>query len=458
MFRNVLIANRGEIAIRVMRACRQLGLGTIAIYSEADRDAPHVQYADRAHCVGPARSVESYLKIDAILEACHETGAEAVHPGYGFLSENADFAHAVTSEGLCFIGPSADAIAAMGDKTEARNLVAANGVPVLPALEQPPEDDAGLRAAADRLGFPLLVKAAAGGGGRGMRIARNVDELVQALPQAQKEAQAAFGDGRVFLERYLEFPRHVEVQILADAHGNCVHLGERECSIQRRHQKVIEECQSPTIDDVLRRRITAAAIAAARSVAYANAGTIEFLVARDGSFYFLEMNTRLQVEHPVTEWVYGLDIVQEQIRIAQGAPLWVRQEDLRPHGHAIECRLYAEDPARQYLPSAGRITNLRMPTGPGVRIDAGVREQYDVPHYYDPLLAKLSTWGMNRDEARRRMIGALDELVLEGITTNVAFLADVLRHQAFVSAELHTGFLPQHFPTWKRPDPAVAVA
>jgi len=443
MFRKILIANRGEIAIRIARACREMGIVTVAVCSGVDRDAPHVRYADEAVCVGPARSRDSYLNIDSILEAAKALGADAVHPGYGFLSERAEFAQAVADAGLTFIGPSADAIAAMGEKTRARTLVAKHGVPVLPAVEHPPTDPAALGQAAARIGFPLLVKAAAGGGGKGMRIVRDAAELARATEAASREALAAFGDGRVYLERYLERPRHIEVQVLADQHGHSIHLGERECSIQRRHQKIIEEAPSPAVSPELRARMAAAALAAAEAVGYTNAGTVEFLLGGGGEFYFLEMNTRLQVEHPVTEWVYGIDLVQAQIRVAAGELLGVRQEEVRARGHALECRVYAEDPARGFLPSPGRIEWVAEPQGPGIRVDSGITSGYEVPPHYDPMLAKLSVWAMDREGARRRMVTALREYVIEGIVSNIPFMIRILQHPEFAAGRTHTHFIEE---------------
>jgi acetyl-CoA carboxylase biotin carboxylase subunit len=451
MFNRILIANRGEIAVRIARACRELGVSPLAIYSEADRLAPHVRGADRAACVGPAPSRESYLCIEAIIAAARALEADAVHPGYGFLAENADFARAVTAAGLTFIGPSADAIAAMGDKTRARAIVSAAGVPVVPAVEELTDGAAGLRAAARQLGYPLLIKAAAGGGGKGMRVVRSEGELDNAFAAAGREAAAAFGDERRYLERYFDRPRHVEVQVLADGHGAAVHVGERECSVQRRHQKIIEESPSPGVTPALRERLTAAALAAAHSVDYANAGTVEFLVTDSGDFYFLEMNTRLQVEHPVTEWVSGVDLVQAQIRIAAGERLWLTQAELVPRGHSIECRIYAEDPAQQFLPSPGHIALLREPGGPGVRVDSGIATDYDVPVDYDPMLAKLSVWGADRGAARQRLLAALREYALLGVTTNVAFLIAVVEHPAFAAGDTHTHFIAEHLQAWRPP-------
>jgi len=448
MFHRVLIANRGEIAIRVMRACRELGIETVAVYSEADAHAPHVGCADQAVCIGPAPSHESYLNIVHLLDAARSTGADAVHPGYGFLAENSAFARAVEDAGLVFIGPSPDAIQAMGNKTLARQTVAAAGVPVVPADEAPPSAPEALAVAAGALGYPLLIKAAAGGGGKGMRVVRSNAELLTGFAAAAREALGAFGDDRLFLERYVERPRHIEVQVLADNHGALVHLGERECSIQRRHQKIIEETPSPAVGPALRQRMTDAALAAARCVGYRNAGTVEFLLAPDGAFYFLEMNTRLQVEHPITELVTGIDLVHAQLRIAAGEPLWLQQADITPRGHAIECRVCAEDPAHQFLPSPGRIIRLHEPRGPGIRVDSGVAAGFEVPIHYDSLLAKLSVWAETRDAARRRMIGALADYVVLGCTTGIPFLLDVLEHAAFAAGDTHTHFIPDHFPKW----------
>ncbi len=448
MFKRVLIANRGEIAVRVMRACREAGIETVAVYSEADARAPHVAHADQAVCIGPPPSRESYLNITRIIDAARSTQADAVHPGYGFLAENADFARAVEDAGLIFIGPSPAAIAAMGDKTLARRTVSAAGVPVAPADEAPPRDVTQLSAAARRLGYPLLIKAAAGGGGKGMRIVRGETDLADAFSAAAREALGAFGDDRLFLERYVERPRHIEVQILADHHGNIVHLGERECSVQRRHQKIIEETPSPAVGATLRAPLTEAAVAVARSVGYRNAGTVEFLLAPDGQFYFLEMNTRLQVEHPITELLTGVDIVQAQLRIAAGERLWMRQTDIVARGHAIECRICAEDPAQQFLPSPGTILHLREPHGPGIRVDSGIAAGFEVPLHYDPLLAKVIVWAETRDAARRRMIAALSNYAILGCTTGIPFLLDVLEHPAFIGGNTHTHFIGDHFPMW----------
>ena len=448
MFKRVLIANRGEIAIRVIRACRELGIETVGVYSEADAHAPHVRQADFAVCIGPPPSQESYLNIGRILEAARSSGADAVHPGYGFLAENAAFARGVEDAGLTFIGPSPDAIAAMGDKTLARRMVSAAGVPVVPADDDPPRDAVRLSAAAQELGYPLLIKAAAGGGGKGMRVVRDPTDLTAAFSAAAREALGAFGDDRLFLERYVERPRHVEVQVVADHHGTIVHLGERECSIQRRHQKIIEETPSPAVDAGLRQRMTDAAIAAARGVGYRNVGTVEFLLDGSGQFYFLEMNTRLQVEHPITELVTGVDLVHAQLRIAAGERLWLRQDDVVARGHAIECRVCAEDPAQQFLPSPGLIRYLREPHGPGIRVDSGIAAGFAVPLQYDSLLAKVIVWAETRTAARQRMGAALRDFAILGCTTAIPFLLDVLEHPAFVHGDTHTHFVSEHFPQW----------
>src|SRR5438067_5633708 len=447
--RTVLIANRGEIAVRVARACHEAGLRAVAVYSEADRGAPHVLAADQAVPVGPAPARDSYLNVEALLAAARTAGADAVHPGYGFLAESAAFAAAVEAAGLVWIGPPPAAIATMGDKLAARATVARAGVPLVPGTALVAGDAAGARRQAAALGYPVLVKAAGGGGGKGMRTVASEDELAAALAAAAREAEAAFGDGRVYVEKLLRRPRHVEVQVLGDRHGQLVHLGERECSIQRRHQKIVEETPCPVLTPRLRAEMTAAALAAARAVGYTNAGTVEFLLDADGRFYFLEMNTRVQVEHPVTELVTGIDIVAAQLRIAAGQPLGFAQSDVVPRGHAIEVRLYAEDPARNFCPSPGPILALREPAGPGVRVDSGVAAGGVVPVEYDPLLAKISAWAPDRTAAVRRLPAALEETVVLGPTTNLPFLLDVLGHPAFRRAEPHTGFLAAHFATWQ---------
>ena len=447
--RKILIANRGEIAVRVARTCRAMGIPSVAVYSDADVDAPHVRAADEAVAIGAAAARESYLNVEALLAAARKSGADSVHPGYGFLAENAGFARAVEAAGLTFIGPPADAIATMGDKVAARALMEKAGVPVVPASGILAPDPQSFGAAAERLGYPVVIKAAAGGGGKGMRIVRRPEELAEAVRGAAREALAAFSDERIYLERYLERPRHVEVQVFADAHGRVAHLGERECSIQRRHQKIIEESPSPAVNPTLRTAMTDAAVRAASAVRYLGAGTIELLLAPDGSFYFLEMNTRLQVEHPVTEWRCGLDLVREQILVARGEPLSFG--DVTLQGHAIECRLYSEDPAHQFLPATGVVRALVEPAGPGVRFDGGIAAGSVVGVEYDPLLAKVSTWGTTREEARARMLAALRETIVLGVTTNRDYLRAVLAHPAFAAGDTHTEFLAQHLPEWRPP-------
>jgi acetyl-CoA carboxylase biotin carboxylase subunit len=444
--RRVLVANRGEIAVRVMRTCHERGLETVAVYSDVDRLAPHVLVADHAVAIGPAAAAESYLVIDKILDACRRTGADAVHPGYGFLSENEDFAEACGAAGITFIGPSADAMRKMGSKTEARKTVSAAGTPVVPGDNGPAgegfPDAAEALAAARKIGFPVLIKAAAGGGGKGMRLVGGEADFVAAFDGARREATSAFGDGTVYLEKAIERPRHIEIQVFGDHHGNLVHLGERDCSIQRRHQKVIEEAPSPVVSAELRQRMGAAAIAAARAVHYVGAGTCEFLLGADGGFYFLEMNTRLQVEHPVTELIYGLDLVSWQLDVAEGKPLPLTQAELdaRRRGHAIECRVYAEDPVK-FLPSPGTITHLRVPDGPYVRNDSGCYEGAEIPVHYDPMISKLVVWGEDRPRALARMRRALDEYQVRGIETNLPFHRRCVRQAAFAAGDYDTGFI-----------------
>jgi acetyl-CoA carboxylase biotin carboxylase subunit len=450
MFQKILIANRGEIAVRVIRACRELGIRTVAVFSEADRAATHVRFADQAYAIGPAPSAESYLRIDRILEAARASGAEAIHPGYGFLAENPAFPAACEEAGITFIGPSARTLTLCGSKTAARRLAQQAGVPTVPGTDRDLSDEE-VTALAPRIGFPLLIKAAAGGGGKGMRVVREPGELPSALRAARSEGQASFGDSAVYLEKYLERPRHIEMQILADRAGQVVYLGERECSIQRRHQKVVEEAPSPFVDEALRRKIGEAAVAIARAAGYRNAGTVEFLVDRDRSFYFLEVNARLQVEHPVTEMVTGLDLVKAQIAIAAGGPVPVRQEEVRLRGHAIECRIYAEDPFRNFLPSPGRIVTFRRPGGPGVRDDTGVYEGYDVPVHYDPLIAKLITWGESRAEAIQRMRRALQEYIIIGIQTTIPFHRQVMEDPAFLAGEVDTTYVDAVLATLRPP-------
>jgi acetyl-CoA carboxylase biotin carboxylase subunit len=444
MFNKVLIANRGEIAVRILRACRGLGVRTVAVYSEADRRALHVRYADEAYAIGPTLARDSYLRGDRILDAARASGAEAIHPGYGFLAENAEFAAACAEAGIAFIGPPARAIAAMGDKVEARRRMQAAGVPVVPGTETDLRDEQ-ILSEAGRIGFPLFIKAAAGGGGKGMRLVEGADQLERALGQARREALKAFGDDRVYLERAVQGARHVEIQVLSDSQGRTIHLGERECSIQRRHQKLVEEAPSPAVDEDLRQRMGSVAVRAAEAVGYTNAGTVEFLLDRDRDFYFLEMNTRLQVEHPITEAVTGVDIVKEQLRLAAGEPLRYRQEEIRAQGHAIECRITAEDPFNSFLPASGRIIRLFQPSGPGVRVDGGIEEGLEVSTFYDSLLAKLVVWGESREAAIWRMAGALDEYRVVGLPTSIPFHQWLMGHEAFRRGAYDTSFLADHF-------------
>jgi len=443
MLDTVLIANRGEIAVRIVRACRELGIRSVAVYSDADAGSPHVAAADEAVRIGPADAARSYLDVEALLEACRATGAGAVHPGYGFLAENAGFAQQVVDAGLVFVGPPASAIAAMGDKTAARARMLAAGVPVVPGSDAAlPDADEAARAAED-IGYPVLLKAAAGGGGKGMRVVTEPDALAAALEAAGREAKQAFGDGRVYLERYLARPRHVEFQVLGDAHGRLIHLGERECSIQRRHQKLIEEAPSPALDADLRQRMGAVACDAARAVDYVGAGTVEFLL-QDGEFFFLEMNTRIQVEHPVTELVTGVDLVQWQLRIAAGEALDVPDEVARPRGHALECRIGGEDPTAGFLPATGTLRALDLPSGPGVRWDGGVEAGTEVGLSYDPLLGKLITWAPSRLEAINRMRRGLRELRIAGIRTTLPFHMAVMDEPDFRAGDLSIRYLEEH--------------
>jgi acetyl-CoA carboxylase biotin carboxylase subunit len=444
MFNKVLIANRGEIAVRIIRACRELGVQTVAVYSDADRAALHVRHADEAYHIGPSPARESYLRMDRILDVATRSGADAVHPGYGFLAERPDFAEAVIKAGLVWIGPPATAIGAMGDKVAARQTVEAAGVPIVPGTELDLHDEE-LSVAADFVGFPLLIKATAGGGGKGMRVVERSEDFERALHGARREAEAAFGDGAVYLEKVIEEARHIEIQLLADHHGNVIHLGERECSIQRRHQKLIEEAPSPIVDEALRERMGEIAVRAAQAVNFTNAGTIEFLVDKDKSFYFLEMNTRLQVEHPVTELVTGVDIVKAQLRIARGRKLQITQEDVRINGWAIECRINAEDPYNDFLPSTGVVDDVTLPTGPGVRVDTGVYEGFVITPHYDSLVSKLICWGETRAEALLRMRRALEEYRIMGIKTNVPFHQRILDSHRFMGGQFDTTFVEQKF-------------
>ena len=449
MIRRLLIANRGEIAVRIIRACRELGIETVAVYSEADAAARHVRDADIAIAIGGAPAKESYLDASKIIAAARSAKADAVHPGYGFLSERAHFARACEEAGLIFVGPPASSLDKMGSKIGARRLMEEAGVPIVPGETPADRSDTSLTAAAERIGYPVLIKPSAGGGGIGMKVARSKADLADALAAARREAKAAFGDDVLYVERLIERPRHVEIQVFADAHGTTVHLFERECSAQRRHQKMIEESPCAALSAAVRERMGAAAVAAARAVGYRNAGTCEFLLEGSGDaakFYFLEMNTRLQVEHPVTEWVAGVDLVHAQLRVASGEPLPFTQEGLSQRGHAIECRVYAEDPAEGFIPQAGTILFYAEPQGPGIRVDGWIEEGSVVPVHYDPLLAKLIVWGDTRDAARRRAIAALRRYAILGIRTNIPFMLQILQHPDFVNASIDTGWLDREAP------------
>jgi acetyl-CoA carboxylase biotin carboxylase subunit len=442
MFRKILIANRGEIAVRLIRACRDLQISPVAVYSEADADSVHVRLADEAVCIGPAPSTQSYLNIAAIVAAARQTKAEAIHPGYGFLAENAEFARATVAAELKFIGPTAAAMETMGSKTSARRAASDAGVPIVPGTVEPFNSLSEAKSAAEQFGYPVMLKASAGGGGKGMRLVASPQELQSAFENARSEAAGAFGDASLYLEKVVERPRHIEIQVFADTHGNVVHLGERECSIQRRHQKVVEECPSPINDSDLRQRMGESAIKIARAVDYVGAGTVEFLVAdATREFYFLEMNTRLQVEHPVTELVTGIDLVREQILVAAGARLSFSQEEIRWQGHAIECRVYAEDPENNFFPSPGTISFLQVPSGPGIREDSGVRVNSEVSIHYDPMISKLAAWGSTRTEAIDRLRRALDEYQVGGIKTTLAFFREIVRDDEFIAGRLDTGFI-----------------
>ncbi|TLX58482.1 3-methylcrotonyl-CoA carboxylase [Stutzerimonas nosocomialis] len=445
MITTLLIANRGEIACRIMRTARALGIRTVAVHSAVDRDARHVREADLAHDLGGAKPADSYLRIDRLIEAARACGAQAVHPGYGFLSENAAFARACEEAGLVFIGPPASAIEAMGSKSAAKALMEAAGVPLVPGYHGEAQDLDTFREAAARIGYPVLLKAAAGGGGKGMKVAEREADLAEALASARREAQSAFGDARMLVEKYVLKPRHVEIQVFADRHGRCLYLNERDCSIQRRHQKVVEEAPAPGLSPAQRKAMGEAAVKAAQAIGYVGAGTVEFLLDERGEFFFMEMNTRLQVEHPVTEAITGLDLVAWQIRVARGEPLPLEQSQVRLDGHAIEVRLYAEDPANDFLPATGTLHLYREPAaGPGRRVDSGVREGDSVSPFYDPMLGKLIAWGENREEARLALLAMLDEMRVGGVRTNLAFLRRVLAHPAFAAAELDTGFIARH--------------
>jgi acetyl-CoA carboxylase biotin carboxylase subunit len=449
VFKRLLIANRGEIAVRVIRGCREMGISPVAVYSEADANALHVRMADAAYPIGPAPATESYLRIDRILDAAHQAGAEAVHPGYGFLAENAAFAEACGQAGVTFVGPPPQAMRDLGLKTEARKLMRAAGVPVVPGTLEPLKDVAEVHAAAEEVGFPVALKAVAGGGGKGLRMVHDPAQLEAAFRQAMSEAGAAFGDASVYLERAIDRPRHIEVQILADNHGHCVWLGERDCSLQRRHQKVLEESPSPAVSPELRERMGEVAVRAAQAAGYTNAGTVEFLLAPDGNFYFLEVNARLQVEHPVTEEVTGLDLVREQIRVACGEPLGYDQAAIQRHGYAVECRIYAEDAAAGWVPSTGRLVGYRPPSGPGVRVDSGVEENAEISVYYDPMIAKLIVHAADRQRGLDRMARALREFLILGVRTSIPMHQWLVANPAVRAGDVDTGWLERE---WQAPD------
>ncbi|MCP4623433.1 MAG: acetyl-CoA carboxylase biotin carboxylase subunit [bacterium] len=449
MFKKILVANRGEIAVRVMRACRELGIKSVAVYSTIDRDALHVQVADQAVCIGEASPGESYLNIDAIIGAVKQTGAEAVHPGYGFLSENFLFAERCEKEGIVFIGPTAAAMKLVGDKVASREVTEKAGIPLIPGMKYKSTDVDECIVEAEKIGYPVLLKASAGGGGKGMRIVKTKDALKAAVEAGMREAQSAFGDPSVYLEKYIEQPRHVEFQVLADQHGNAIHLFERECSIQRRHQKIVEESPSTALDDDLRRRMGETALKVVEISGYTNAGTVEMLLDKEKNYYFLEVNARLQVEHPVTEMVTGIDLVHAQIRVAAGEKLWLKQDDLTQNGHAIECRIYAEDPENNFLPSAGKILFMKEPSGPGIRHDCGVFSGYEVSVFYDPILSKLVAWAPSREICCHRMAAALNDFPVLGIKTDIEFLRDVVIHPEFIAGNTYTDFIPQNMPDWK---------
>jgi len=450
MFKKVLVANRGEIALRVIRACKEIGIQTVAVYSEADRESLHVRFADDDVCIGPAPARESYLRIPRLIAAAEITGADAIHPGYGFLAENAEFAETVTASNITFIGPTADQIRVMGDKAAARAAMTKVGVPIVPGTPGPVEDVDEALGYAREMGFPVIIKAAAGGGGKGMRVAKDADEFARSFQLARSEALSAFGNGDVYVEKYLQRPRHIEFQILGDKHGNVIHVGERDCSVQRRHQKLIEESPSPAVTPELRKRMGDAAVAGAKAIDYVGAGTIEMLLDEDGSFYFMEMNTRIQVEHPVTEMLYGVDLVKEQIRVAAGEKLSFTTLPAA-RGHVIECRVNAEDPARNFQPSPGRIDVFHPPGGPGVRLDTHAYAGYRVPPYYDSMIAKVICQGNDRHEALRRMELALESFIIEGVTTTMPFLARVMRNPKFRAGEVDTKFLEREPDLMKEP-------
>jgi len=458
MFKKILVANRGEIALRIIRTCREMGIQTVAVYSDTDYLSPHVRAADQAVRLETTETELSYLNQEAIINAALQTGTDAIHPGYGFLAENATFVRDCTETGVTFIGPSAETIKSLGNKTAARKIMEDAGIPVIPGMLSGSLQLADIASHAAKMGFPVLIKAVAGGGGRGMRLAADESQIEEMCTSAISEAHKAFGDGTIYLEKLIDQPRHVEFQLLADHHGHIIHLGERECSIQRRYQKIIEETPSTALDPSLRQRMGEAAVAAARAAGYVNAGTVEFLLDQDGKFYFLEINTRLQVEHPITEMTTGIDLVRQQIMIADGQQLALRQEDIIPRGHAIECRIYAEDPSHDFLPCPGPLVVHREPVGPGVRNDCGVYQGGTVSLEYDPLISKLVTWGENRDAARKRMLRALREYAVLGVKTTIPFLLDVLNHPAFIAGKTSTDFIARHASPWSPPAGITAAA
>lgn len=441
MIKKVLIANRGEIAVRIIRACREMGIETVAVYSEADKEALHTQLADEAVCIGPAPSAESYLSMERIISATIVSGADAIHPGFGFLSENSKFVELCEQCHITFIGPGSEVIARLGNKQEARNTMVNAGVPVIPGSSEPIYDAVTGAREADRIGYPVIVKAALGGGGKGMRVADTPEEFETSFRTAQKEAQMAFGDNTMYIEHFVRHPRHIEFQILADSMGNVIHLGERDCSIQRNHQKMIEESPCTAISEELRQKMGEAAVKAAKAAGYVNAGTIEFLLEKNNQFYFMEMNTRIQVEHPVTEWVTGVDLIKEQIRIASGEPLSLKKEDVHLTGHAIECRINAENPEKGFRPSPGTITDMYLPGGKGIRIDSAIYSGYTIPPYYDSMIAKLIVWAKNRNEAIRKMQSALGEIIIEGIDTNVDYQYEILNHPDYLAGNIDIEFI-----------------
>ena len=448
--KKILVANRGEIAVRIIRACRESGIPSVAVYSEVDRGAPHVQLADQAVLIGPAPPLESYLNMDKLVDTAKKTKANAIHPGYGFLAENSDFARRCEDEGIIFIGPDSKALGLVGDKVASRDTMTKAKIPIIPGMKSKGKDLKEFVSEADRIGYPVLLKASLGGGGKGMRVVYSKDELKSAVEAGMREAKSAFGDESVYLEKYIENPRHIEFQALADNHRNVVHLFERECSIQRRHQKIVEETPSTALDNDLRSRMGEVAKKVIKVSGYTNAGTVEFLLDKDGKFYFLEVNARLQVEHPITELTTGIDLVKAQISVANEEKLKFKQEDLSQRGHAIECRIYAEDPDNDFLPSFGKILFVKEPNGPGIRNDSGIYSGLDVPMHYDPILAKLITWGEDRETARKKMTAALSDYIILGIKTQIEFLKDVMIHPEFIAGHTQTDFIPKNMSHWKK--------